>query len=1261
MKILITFRSPYLQPLGGANKATRSVSEALVAAGHSVQVVGLALDQPADSAVEGNDRFVLKGVEVIAVREERSLLAVTEAQIEQWRPDWVLVTTEDWGQGLLETALTAAPGRVVYLIYTPMALPFGPYALRPSAEGSRLIRQTAGIAGMSQFIRDYVRSHLAAGDEACPETEAIYLPMFGSGPFPRLGHFDNPFITLINPSPGKGTSIFLALAARFPALAFAAVPTWATTAADREALARLPNIRLLEPQADFDLILAQTRVLLMPSLWPEGFGNSAVEAMARGIPVLVGNAGAQPESALGIAPVLPVQPIVSYRPERDERGMPIPIVPEQRPQDVALWQSALARLVTDRAFYSQQADACRKAAFSFITGLSIKPLEDFLTRLQTPAEVSTPAKTAPAESSASDRLAGLSPAARALLMQRLRAEQRPEQAPAQRSDEAIRPRPASVASSLPLSYAQERIWLLDQVQPGNPAFNIATSYRLHGDLDDRALARSLQTIVQRHEVLRTTYDARNGQPEQIIAAHSSLTLPIVDLRHHPDPLPEMRRLCQEEAMRPFDLSQDAVLRACLLRMGDADHVLMLTLHHIAGDGWSMGRLWRELAQLYPAFCRGEVASLAVQSLPELPVQYADYALWERSLLQGERLNSQLRYWQERLAGMPAMGRVLTINQRQTGGPGQRGALQKRVATNDLLQSLNELSRRPTTKNGAGVTLFVTLLAAFETLLLAYTGKTDLMIGAPMGNRRRPEIQDMIGCFSNTVILRTDLSGNPTFRDLITRVQETTVGAMEHQSLPFQKLVGELRLPVDRATGSAFQIWFDMGKSSLKPDTMLPGLRVEWLASARETAVFDLALRIHPEADGLHIDAIYRSDLFESDVIAHMLDDYLILLAEVVAQPDARLSDLGRGLSFPASPAIERTPIAVAAPSRAILTPTEARVAAIWREALDANLIGANENFFDLGGHSLLAAQMLLRLRQEFANDVPLRRLFETPTIAGLAAYLDQEAGTAAVAFQHLLPIHTSGAQPPLFFLAGGGGGEHEYLTAYAGLIHALGHAQPFYGFQAQPGDGLELPFANVDDMAAAFVAEMRSIQPQGPYYLAGECIGAKVSLEMARKVSIQGEEVRLLVFLNGETVAPPVSTGPGHRLRSALRARLAELRRLPPDQRLVRLQTMAANTFRTAAPLTTEQQQAKARRRARLNYAALLSAHRPAPYDGDLVLLMTHDLRERGEAAAWRRIICGDLQLQTLVGVHRTYLGQHLAANAPVLAAVLASASSRNN
>jgi hypothetical protein len=328
----------------------------------------------------------------------------------------------------------------------------------------------------------------------------------------------------------------------------------------------------------------------------------------------------------------------------------------------------------------------------------------------------------------------------------------------------------------PLSFAQQRLWFIEQLERGTHTYNCARAARLRGPIDTAVLRRSLGDIVERHEALRTSFTATDGRPVQTIAGTLSLPLPIADLSGFPESEREAQaqHLAVEEIRRPFDLTRAPLLRVRLVRLGPEEHILILTMHHIVSDEWSQGVLFRELAILYEAHLAGDRAAL-----PDLPIQYADYALWQREWLQGERLERELTYWRERLRGAPPVLELPTDRPRP---PVQtfRGAKQSVLLPGRIGQGLRALSR------SEKVTLYMTLLAAFQTLLARYTGQDDIVVGSPIAGRTRTETEGLIGFFVNTLALRTDLSGDPTFRELLRRVREVAFGAFEHQDLPYSR-------------------------------------------------------------------------------------------------------------------------------------------------------------------------------------------------------------------------------------------------------------------------------------------------------------------------------------------------------------------------------------------------------------------------------------------------------------------------------------------
>jgi len=433
---------------------------------------------------------------------------------------------------------------------------------------------------------------------------------------------------------------------------------------------------------------------------------------------------------------------------------------------------------------------------------------------------------------------------------------------------------------LALSFAQQRLWFLDQMEPGLPAYNLPAAVRLKGPLNVAALEQSLNEIVRRHESLRTTFGVIDGRPIQVIAPTLTIALPVVDLRQLPasEQETEVRRLVTAEAQRPFDLSRGPLIRGAVLRLGEQEHVGLLTMHHIVSDGWSAGVLIREMATLYLASCAG-----GSPSLPDLPIQYADFAHWQREWLQGEALESQIAYWKDKLAGAPPVI-DLPADRPRPAVQTFRGAHRSLVLSKHLQEGFRALGRQE------GTTQFMTFLAAFNVLLHRYTGEDDLVVGTPVANRNRLETEGLIGFFVNALVLRTDLSGDPSFRELLRRVRETCLGAYAHQDLPFDRLVEELHLKRDLSRNPLFQVMFVLHNASLRT-TELAGLTLSPVEGESETAHFDLTLQIADTDQGLTAVLVYNTDLYAPATIARMLEHFRILLEAMVADPEQRLSNL----------------------------------------------------------------------------------------------------------------------------------------------------------------------------------------------------------------------------------------------------------------------------------------------------------------------------------------------------------------------------------
>ncbi|HEY0739714.1 MAG TPA: amino acid adenylation domain-containing protein, partial [Herpetosiphonaceae bacterium] len=434
-----------------------------------------------------------------------------------------------------------------------------------------------------------------------------------------------------------------------------------------------------------------------------------------------------------------------------------------------------------------------------------------------------------------------------------------------------------------LSFNQQRLWFLDQLVPNSPAYNILTGVRVAGPLDITAFERSLNEIIRRHESLRARFPTEDGQAVQVIEPRLSITLPQVDLRALDAAASdaELQRLMQVESSQPFDLQTGPLIRATLVQLADQESVLLLTLHHIVSDTWSFGILVRELVTLYGAFSTGKPSPL-----PELPIQYPDFAVWQRQRLQGEALEAQISYWKQQLGSESGSLPTLELPTDYPRPPVQtfRGAAQSFVVPRDLTEALKELSRQE------GVTLFMTLLAGFNVLMARYSGQDDILVGSPIAGRQRVETENMIGFFANTLVLRTKLGGNPTFRDVLKSVRETMQGAHAHQDVPFEQLVEILHPERDMSRNPLFQVMFVL-QNTPPAALSLPGITISAIALQSSTAKFDIWLSMEERGDELFANVEYNTDLFEAATITRMQGHFLTLLAAAVADAAAPILQL----------------------------------------------------------------------------------------------------------------------------------------------------------------------------------------------------------------------------------------------------------------------------------------------------------------------------------------------------------------------------------
>jgi NRPS condensation-like uncharacterized protein len=455
--------------------------------------------------------------------------------------------------------------------------------------------------------------------------------------------------------------------------------------------------------------------------------------------------------------------------------------------------------------------------------------------------------------------------------------------------------PVSGSGALPLSFAQQRLWFLHQLLPDSPAYNIPVAVRFSGSLNIQALEHSFQEVINRHEILRTTFELVDDKPVQRIhpkagfrfvpchlAEWQQVTYPFIQLQHLPqsEQEKEVQGLAVAEARRPFDLARGPLLRVILLQLSDQAYVVLMTMHHIISDAWSMGVLVREMSTLYSAFIEGNTSPL-----PKLDIQYADYAVWQRQWLQGEISERQLAYWKNQLDGkLPELTFPAVKTQTQPSTQDSRGAVYPLTLSPKLSTAIKQLSQKE------DVTLFMALLAAFKVLLYYHTHQTDIIVGTPVANRTHSAVENLIGYFANTLVLRTNLAQNPSYRQLLSAVREVTLGAYTHQDFPFQKLVEILSPARDLNRHPLFQVAFTLNNAPIEA-AELPGIKLDPIAFDYQVATFALVLSMRDTEEGLQGRIQYDTTMFSQKTIENMVQHLEEILRNVVSDSDIRLDEL----------------------------------------------------------------------------------------------------------------------------------------------------------------------------------------------------------------------------------------------------------------------------------------------------------------------------------------------------------------------------------
>ncbi len=744
------------------------------------------------------------------------------------------------------------------------------------------------------------------------------------------------------------------------------------------------------------------------------------------------------------------------------------------------------------------------------------------------------------------------------------------------------------------SFAQRSGWIIEQLHPASSLYNMSFALRMKGHLETVYLQRSFEEVVRRHEPLRTILRFIDGTLCQVILPPTEFAIPFTNVTES-----EAEREVAAEGRLPFDPDKAPLVRARLFRLDKTDHILVITIHHLAFDGWSFSPFMRELAAIYSALIAGHPSP---QKDPVL--QYADWAVWQQRRLNDGACAPSLRYWSEQLRRpVPAL-RLPFDRPRRRGSASEIGRHSFGLST-ELTQTLKQLATEMET------TPFVILLAAFQAFLYGITGEEDIVVGSPIANRNRIELEGMIGVFINTLALRVWLGGRPSFRELVRRVRDVVLDAYKHQELPFE--LWSRSLPWERENTStpllqAAFVFQNLPKSSWE----FHGLHVEASEVFNGVAHRDLTLYIKESGNSFTGAFEYDAALFDASTIARMASDFSRLLESVARDADQRI-----GL--------------------------EQLVLERFRNVLGNSSIDPDDSFLESGGDSLLALRLLAEMEKAAGVHLPLVTLFEHPTVGGFAAALREalerpapraKPGTAIV------EIKSGFSQSPLFLIPGGSGGNAE-MTLYAKMVSYLRKEQSVYGVRTTQ-------HSTIEARASACIAEIRRVQPRGPYALVGECLGGVVAFEMAQQLAAAGEQVTPLVLFDAwlPTSKERVESRRLGRMgslmesgKSVLRIGLTNVRRERESSRRLRKFVSAARNWTHIV---------RAIRRA----ASLLDAvmhYQPANYPGPVMLVVSEQHQGAGIPEQWQHIVGSNLMVHTLPGTHESYIRNSPEAAARVL------------
>ncbi len=817
---------------------------------------------------------------------------------------------------------------------------------------------------------------------------------------------------------------------------------------------------------------------------------------------------------------------------------------------------------------------------------------------------------------------------------------------------------AEGVATAPCSQQQEAFWALDRLQSNPSALNIAVRWRLEGVVIPALVERAFQHIIARHEVLRTGFDDSGGVPVQRIMPSVVFRLAVVDLslRSEPGRTEKCDEIAVNEAHSGFNLDQPPLIRVVLVTLDERTSILLVTAHHTVCDGWSIGILSREFGLTYDALQRESPSPL-----PPLQIQYADFALWQRECLAQGDWTAARTYWERQLAGV----KRFTLPPDRTAAPPTNSSapIISILLARELTDPAQELAK------SQRCSFFALTLATLFTLLHELSDQTDITVGTQIAGRDQIELEDVVGVFINTLPLRADLSGNPSFLDFLGQVQETVSEALIHQHIPADDLARLLKPNAEFAAGPPLAVNFIFQRSFITNQRYGSFSLVD-MPSVTPGALYELNFFMVERPEGWRVSCEYNGDLYTAATIERILGCFRTLLEGAATDPDRRLADIpllatedGRSAGavqpdpdrFPAErPQSDPTPNPVA------LQDVEQEIGAIWGDLLNIEHIDPDASFFDLGGHSLLAARMLARIEDRFGKRLSLAMLVDAQTVRSFARHL--APATASSFTPDVRPIQRGGSGTPILAI--------NYNILFNALSGRLAPEHPFITFQLPGFDHREhLPAPPFDEIVKSFADAFNRERPTGPLVILGFCGSAPIAFEAARRLRNQGREVSLLVLIG--SWAPGYTAGmPKHRaVLAELAYRIGRHRifltklvtgRLPLRDYLYGLGVIQNFRLRVSRWLYqhkfTSKMPLEALDKAYPPYLRRITAdYRPLPYDGPMLILRATEeptSRFLDPSGGWRDFALGKVEVRTVVGDHLSiFQGEGVAAMADYIRA----------